>query len=815
MRVTIRAVVSAPLRLSSIVLLPMGSPSRMIAKRIVSAPADDAAAPNAANAARISNPAFIKPIPHVTAPPGLIPTEESGNFKSDLTFSEPARSFPAESDPLGFACLLLREQRRNRMRLKRVLRLRSGSRPGRRPMLPSGGRFMLRSTIVRLVALCTRHAWPTIVLALVLAALCTVYSVQHFAVATDVKQLFPAELPWVQRAYQLLDTYPQHDVLAVVDAPTPELAEVAAARLTAALAADTAHFKAVQQPQGSAFFARNGLLCRPTAALQRIAGEDQARIRVTGLVPMNDAEFATLQDHAVVNGAVSIIAVLIILWLALRSPRIIIAAVISIACGLAYSAALGLFLVGALNLISVAFFVLFVGLGIDFGIQFSVRYRAERHDIGALEPALISSAQKAGGPLGLAAAATALGFSAFLPTEYRGLGELGEIAGPGMIIAFLTSITLLPALLRVLNPPGEPRAMGFAGLAPIDAFLQRRRVPVIAGTLAVVILASPLLAFLPFDFNPLHLQNPKAEAVATYLELRHDPQTGANAVEVIKPDLAAAEASAKRLAELPEVAQTRTVANFVPDDQPQKLGFIRQIAAAIGLALRPKQMQPPPSDTDNVAALRSTAQTLSQFAALGGAGGEAAKRLSELLAQLAQADRAARQRVEAAVVTLELCVVLDLPLNFANIIALPLLLGVGVAFKIYYIMAWRRGRTALVQSTLTRAVIFSAMTTATAFGSLWLSRHPGTSSMGQLMALALLCTMMAAVLFQPALMGPPREVARDEPLPAPAEPEPMPAAAWAVQRIGTRPQHRPERAARVGSRQEQPETQDAPHEAEP
>src|SRR5712675_2318881 len=111
MRVTIRAVVSAPLRLSSIVLLPMGSPSRMIAKRIVSAPADDAAAPNAANAARISNPAFIKPTPHVTTPPGLIPTEESGNFKSDLTFSEPARSFPAESDPLGFACLLLREQR--------------------------------------------------------------------------------------------------------------------------------------------------------------------------------------------------------------------------------------------------------------------------------------------------------------------------------------------------------------------------------------------------------------------------------------------------------------------------------------------------------------------------------------------------------------------------------------------------------------------------------------------------------------------------------------------------------------------------------
>jgi len=115
--------------------------------------------------------------------------------------------------------------------------------------------------------------------------------------------------------------------------------------------------------------------------------------------------------------------------------------------------------------------------------------------------------------------------------------------------------------------------------------------------------------------------------------------------------------------------------------------------------------------------------------------------------------------VIAGVVTLELCVIIDLPLNFANIIALPLLLGVGVAFKIYYIMAWRAGKTALLQSVLTRAVTYSAMTTATAFGSLWMSSHPGTSSMGKLMALALLCTMAAAVLFQPALMGPPRKTA--------------------------------------------------------
>ena len=113
----------------------------------------------------------------------------------------------------------------------------------------------------------------------------------------------------------------------------------------------------------------------------------------------------------------------------------------------------------------------------------------------------------------------------------------------------------------------------------------------------------------------------------------------------------------------------------------------------------------------------------------------------------------------AGAVTLEICVLIGMPLNFANIIALPLLLGVGVAFKIYYMMAWRAGRTKLLQSSLTRAVIFQRCnTTATAFGSLWFSSHPGTSSMGKLMALALVCTLAAAVLFQPALMGKPRDV---------------------------------------------------------
>jgi hopanoid biosynthesis associated RND transporter like protein HpnN len=110
----------------------------------------------------------------------------------------------------------------------------------------------------------------------------------------------------------------------------------------------------------------------------------------------------------------------------------------------------------------------------------------------------------------------------------------------------------------------------------------------------------------------------------------------------------------------------------------------------------------------------------------------------------------------SALVTLEMCVVLGISLNFANIIALPLLLGVGVAFKIYYVLAWRSGQAELLQSGLTQAIILSAATTGAAFGSLWLSHHPGTASMGKLLALSLVCTLIGAVFFQPILMGKPR-----------------------------------------------------------
>ncbi len=613
-----------------------------------------------------------------------------------------------------------------------------------------------------------------------------------------------------------------------------------------------------------------------------IAAKYQASVRLTGPIAIDDVQFGSVKEHAVRNGAVTIAIVLFILWLALRSGRLILALAINLVVGLAATAALGLFMVGAFNIISIYFAVLFVGIGVDFAIQFSVRYRDERHRLGDLQTAIRSAGSRVAMPLALASLATAAGFFSFLPTNYKGVSELGLIAGAGMLIAFVTSVTLLPALIRLANPPGEPDALGYTLLAPVDEYLAKHRIPIIVGTLLVVACASPALYWLKFDFNPLDLQNPKSEAISTYLELQKDRSTGANATQALAPSLQQANAVAERLVKLPQVASVRTLSTFIPSNQDQKIPIIRSVAARLAGAFDATETAPPPTDAENVDALKESAERLTEAAGeQQGPGATAMRRLAALLSKLAQASPETRDKASetliwplnadladlqasleakpvtqaelppaivndwiapggkarlsimpkadpndlramrtfaravlavepdategpivtleagdmilrafveagawalasialllflflrrlgdvmltlvplalAGLVTMEAMTFLGMPFNFANIIALPLLLGVGVAFKIYYIIAWREGTTHLLQTPLTRAVFYSALTTATAFGSLMFSSNPGASSMGKLLALSLACTLAAAVIFQPILMGKPR-----------------------------------------------------------
>ena len=482
--------------------------------------------------------------------------------------------------------------------------------------------------VVRAIAFCWRYAWPVIAGGLLLAIVSGWYAATHFSMSTNINQLISGHIAWREREAALEKAFPHFQtVVAVINAPTPELADEATDALMARLAQQPKMFLTIEEPGGGPFFAQNGLLflktdelssrmttlTQATRLIQVVAGDPslrgtlqalqfgllgvqsgritldamkwpltlaantieevnagkpasfswremvtgeaakpnelrrilqirvaldysslepgqkatdtirqaakdlgfagkyQADLRLTGPVPLADEEFATIKENAGVNATATIVVVLLILWMALRWWRIIFAVFVTLIVGLSITAALGLLMVGTLNLISIYFAVLFVGLGVDFGIQFSVRYRAERHEVDDLYAALLHAGRRAGAPLTLGALATAAGFLSFLPTAYRGVSELGLIAGVGMLIAFATSITLLPALLSRLKPPSEPQPLGYAALAPVDAFLERNRVPILIATAAAVVAGLPLLYWLQFDFNPINLRASNVE----------------------------------------------------------------------------------------------------------------------------------------------------------------------------------------------------------------------------------------------------------------------------------------------------------------
>jgi uncharacterized protein len=625
-----------------------------------------------------------------------------------------------------------------------------------------------------------------------------------------------------------------------------------------------------------------------TAALRQIAAHiptvesGRATFRITGQIALADQQFASLTQGIVKDTVISVILILLWLVLAVRRLRYILAIVLTLILGLLLTTFFAALAIGTLNLISVAFAVLFVGLAIDFAIQICVRYRDERRLSPDAETALVQTLRKTGNSVLLAAVSIAAGFFAFVPTSFVGVAELGLIAGVGMLIAFACTITFLPALITLLRLPAEGHEVGVPGLAPLDGLLRRERRPVL-GLFAVMAVAGViLLPWITFDSDPLDTQNPHTEAMETLRALASNPVTNPYSIDVLAPSVSAAGALSAKLNDLPLVDHALSLSTFVPANQSAKLDAIADTEELLAPTLNPgpsapvtpadiriaaatadkaiesaRRKLPPqspllaigadlkvlggksdsqlmaanaalteflPEELDNLrqslsaqpvtlASLprnltvdwltadgRARIQVLPKASAMNseglrrfvhevtaiapGAGGSAvtviasattiidAFREAAVLALVAIATmlliflRKPRDvllilapLVLSSLMTVLLIVLLPLPLNFANIIALPLLQGVGVSFNLYFVMNWRAGEQRFLASPTARAILFSALTTGTAFGSLAFSHHPGTASMGLLLLLSLACTLVATFIFEPALlyaMRPPR-----------------------------------------------------------
>ncbi|CAK0766382.1 Hopanoid transporter HpnN [uncultured Gammaproteobacteria bacterium] len=604
------------------------------------------------------------------------------------------------------------------------------------------------------------------------------------------------------------------------------------------------------------------------------------RARLTGDVVISDEELATITENAWLSTVLSFFLVCLLLFLALRSWRLIVPVVLTLVVGLVLTTGFAAVTVGTLNPISVAFAVMFIGVGVDFSIQVGTRDRQERFLTGDPDQALRRTAAGITKPLLLAAVTTAAGFLSFLPTDYVGVSQLGLIAGAGMIIAFALNLTLFPALITLFHPPGEPASVGFVRLRPLDDWLVAKRRPVIAAGLVLGLIGMAALPWLRFDFNPLNLRDPKAESIATAFDLMADPGTTPFTIDILAADIPAAATLGERLEKLPEVYRVISISDLVPGQQAEKLAILSDATLLLAPVLAPLKVAPPPTLAATRAALVKVAAAL-RAAAPDPAkpGAVAALTLASRLDRVAAGDEAqiqaldvalvsglsarlealrlafdagpvslatmpdsirrdwvtadGRARVEvaprasgadnpamaqfvaairaiapdatgtpvsiqesaltivnaflqaaagavfsitlilaltlgrgrdvalvlaplalAALMTVITCVLFGPALNYANIIALPLLLGIGVAFNIYYVVNWRAGLANPLASATTRAILFSALTTVVAFGSLAVSTHPGTASLGILLTVALINTLISTFLFLPALLGP-------------------------------------------------------------
>ena len=607
-----------------------------------------------------------------------------------------------------------------------------------------------------------------------------------------------------------------------------------------------------------------------------IASNPGAHMRLTGATVLSHEEMLSVMKGTGTAGVLALCMVTVILLVGLGSVILALVTVISLVTGLALTAAFATLTVGELNLISVAFAVLYIGLGVDFAIHYCLRYREHLIDGEHGRLALKQTSTSIGGSLFLCAISTAIGFFAFIPTAYTGVAELGWISGFGMFISFAITLTVIPALLSLLPfEHGAPVRM-FAGGRLVDLHAGK-----ILGGAAFLALASTLLITgLRFDHNPLNLHDRDGAAVTTFRQLLADNDLTPWTTIMVAGDSTAADSYRERFARLDEVEKVVSVTDFIPGDQDEKLFIINEMGLLLGdvsavaqpdpatqtsgarlavLRAFQEKLQETGLDDPVIARLRANlGQFLGKYdtrgndlaqleqallASLPGrldalnaslnadyvsldnlpeqlkrlwlsAGG--AHRIEIFPKQDMQDETALREFVRAvqsvspevtgppvinleasdavaaafrqaflyafiaislmlyillarkrdvllvltpllaaAVITGGISVLAGMPLNFANVIALPLLLGIGVDSGIHIIHRYRTdlpdGKNILATSSA-RAVTVSSLTTMGGIGNLALSPHTGTASLGLLLTLGIGVTLVCMLLVLPALL---------------------------------------------------------------
>ncbi|MCL7423041.1 MAG: MMPL family transporter [Methylobacter sp.] len=310
------------------------------------------------------------------------------------------------------------------------------------------------------------------------------------------------------------------------------------------------------------------------------------QIRLTGEVVLEHDELATVTYSAEIASLFSFVLVFLALSIGLRSIRLTLITLSVLVMGLLLTTGFAALAIGHLNIISIAFAVLYIGIGVDYAIQLCLRYRELLQMQFSRQQALIEAVRKVGPSIALCAITTAAGFFAFIPTAYTGVSELGIIAGVGIFISLLITLTALPALLTLFplkpTPPGTSDS-----LFPDWVYrFPMRHATLLRWTAAALTLAGlGLLTQARFDFNPINLRDPDTESVATFKELLTSKDASPMTLTVLAKNKEQALDMAQKLTRLDSVENAITIYDYIPDNQDAKLAIIEDLALVMGLQL--------------------------------------------------------------------------------------------------------------------------------------------------------------------------------------------------------------------------------------
>ncbi len=624
-------------------------------------------------------------------------------------------------------------------------------------------------------------------------------------------------------------------------------------------------------------------------AARAIMAENSAvKVRITGETALEHEELESVTTGAQLAGIVSLVLVFVVQWIGLRSLKLLSITYIVLTMGLIITAGFAAITVGHLNVISIAFASLYIGLGVDYAVHICLYYRERRVRGYTNDQAIHHSMKGVGSSLFLCALTTALGFLSFIPTDYAGVSELGVISGGGIFIGLIISVTVLPALFCVL-PVNNPKpiksvfAPQFIVTFPFHYSTAIRIVSILLGLASCVILMG-----LSFDSNPVNLRDPKSESVSSFKELLKSKNDSPFALMTIADNLDDAGKIAAKMALLPTVHEVVTLADFVAKDQEDKLATIEDLSLVLGNQLE-NFAKTLPENTDQrqalikfndelkkaiaenstnatIATLQQLQQRIEAFIKKADSSSNQVASYSQLeqnmlgllpytldrlktsltatefaikdipdyisshwlsknglykilitpkkdlndpenqiefvadaqkvdskvsglpVANQASGDAVVKAFIQAfgsafiaivvvllliyrsvkqtALVILPLVlaalltgatnVLLNNPFNFANIIALPLLLGMGIDSSILIMHRLHfnlNENESLLQSSTTRGIIFSSITTLCSFSSLSFTAHQGMSSMGLLLSIGLFFTVICSLIVLPAFSG--------------------------------------------------------------